>query len=177
MRKIETKEHATWYLAGLFDGEGSVRTGGDKGKNTRIIRITNTDDDLINSACCALDFLDIKYKVYQRKARKENWKDYKEIYITRRKERDKFYLLIPTQSSEKENKLKQNYQEYKTTRREDWPIEDVIKMYEEGMSITKIAKIFNRTPPCIHYWLKTYNIETRKIGWQEETHGHLRKND
>lgn len=104
-----TRDEARWYLAGMFDGEGSASPQKDPKGNVQIckIRIASCDQELIDAVAGALEVLGIYYKVYRRKRDRDNpqWRPGMTVEVYRIAEVQKFMREIPFQHKRKRQVL------------------------------------------------------------------------
>lgn len=76
--RFPSKEAALWWLGGIVDGEGNVRSSPD-----RRVRIRVCDRELIEACIDAAEVLNLYYKVYwDTKARIQGHSNYHEINFT-----------------------------------------------------------------------------------------------
>lgn len=132
---ISNKDYYKWYIAAIIDGEGYVNVKG------REVVITNTDISILDFCQLALNELDIHNTKYLLRSGKDHWKPCYGIMIFRRSDLKKIYLEIPVQALSKKNKLKEIYDlPIKRKNRKEWPIKDIVSLYDEGYSCKIIAE-------------------------------------
>jgi len=122
-----------YYIAGLFDGEGTV--------GRKSVSISNTHRPLLELVSNVLTDLNIKHYIYKRKQLPNRLICYT-LDIFRKEYLEKFYKLIPFTHKEKQLKLQQVLKNYHQESIYSSQKEAIVKDYESGLSYRKIAKKF-----------------------------------
>lgn len=94
---------AAGYLAGIIDGEGYIRDP-DRNGTSRMVQIANTDEDIIEATCDALDVFGIRHTVspWKHSAGKS---PIKYIQISGKNNLKRLYSIVPIRSRRKEARL------------------------------------------------------------------------
>jgi hypothetical protein len=164
------EERAAWYLAGLFDGEGSVfyRQNTDKGLFLKGLKLNNTDKDIIDAYCNGLEVLGIKYRKsgpFQPKNPKHS--RFYRVDISTYEDIDKFYELVPIQSKFKVNRLKFIYRCNRNTNIASRPIKEINELYWNcNLTIAEIANRLEIPEGNIAYYMRVSNIPRRNRAQQ-----------
>lgn len=154
-----TERDAAVYLAAMIDGEGDVSI-----THPRVIRVSNTDWDLIEATveCCLT--LGLKYRVDKggyptRKAHKQCWR----VVITGKAAFEFVRDFVPIRSHHKATKIAAAVAMFSKpviTRPEREWLER--KYIDEGMSLKQIAELVGaHAPRTVMRWMNQYQIPTR----------------
>jgi hypothetical protein len=137
-----TDDFKKGWLAGIFDGEGTIffRGAGRKYRSayTRI-SVGNTDKAIIEKCCEYLTYLHIDFFLYTQKPRKQNWKEATVIIIGSQKGVLNFSKYVGFLCPHKAKKLSDAIK-WITRPRTKYNLEELKKWHwEEGLSYRKIA--------------------------------------
>jgi hypothetical protein len=131
-RTVHYNEHVfRYYVAGLFDGEGSV--------DRWLITITNTNKHLLNICYQFLKTLKIKSKIYTRKSMPRQLQCFT-LKIWGRDNLQKFYDNIPINHIVKRKKLFKNLTLYTRQKISKNIKQSIILDYRKGLTYRAIAK-------------------------------------
>lgn len=161
MNKIET---AAW-IAGMIDGEGHISM---RRRRTidRVVRIANTDLELISAVVDGLTDIGITSTVLEMKRTTDdpNRRTCWEVNIYGRQNFRLLYDLVPIQSSRKLDALREIVNSYVFPLR---PTEGVLReLYEEReMTIKEVAQELSLPPGTVYNWIVKRGIERRRPGY------------
>lgn len=133
------------YLAGIFDGEGSVNT------TCRYLTIGNTDRDIIDRVCECLDVLGISYTMPNPNI-VAGYRPMQRITIGKRANIQKFLDIVPV-TPVKEVKIREVLESY----REKWPLlPNDVNIIEErkNLSVKEIAKKYDVKESTVYFRLR-----------------------
>lgn len=111
IRAWNTDEHAAAWLGGLWDGEGTIALYRPKSRSqpNRVMRVFNTDTDIMDTAEAAIQMLDMDYRRYTVVTDKADGrgrtKDIEVIEICRRRSFEVFRAMVPLGSTRKSDAL------------------------------------------------------------------------
>jgi hypothetical protein len=174
--RFKNKSEARAYIAGFFDGEGTVRlifhrSGEKLGKiSTRGISVYNTEKTLIEAFKDACELLDIDCKIHFSNPPSRQLRSEKPLWIgdiTHQRNLKKFLEEIPFQSKPKQEKLREVLKTYQhnTWKWKDVPVKELNQKYHiEGLSMNKCAKYFDVNLVTIHRWLHKAKIPVKPKG-------------
>jgi intein/homing endonuclease len=158
---ITTREQASWYLAGIIDGEGCVSPG----KNNYRVVIVNTDESIIEAVQEALDILGIDYKKKTRVRKNLKHKILYEVVIGRRSEYSKIALLVELQCESKRLKLKKiSNTPYRYTLENDPIFCKIRELYADGSSQREIAESLDVSRRLVQSVMNRARIQPRPRG-------------
>lgn len=149
------------YLGGLIDGEGTMSLSGT---STRVVRIANTDLDIIHAAEQVYAALGIPTSTRSRQPPDNpNWAQAYDVYIYGLPQFRLIRDTIPFFAQFKHDRLDEMIASYR-----DYPIptkEELVRWYiEEEMSIAEIVAITHaKSNDTVHKWLKHYDIPRRSL--------------
>lgn len=171
-----SKKEAASYLAGIFDGEGSMRVRESRHAGSHCLQVcVNTEWSIIESTSECLEVLGIPHaiRVKTRSKSKPHWKKAWEINIWKNAHIEKFFSLVPVRSSAKRAK----FEEFRAVPRHKGapPYEVLHELYvKRRKSYAQIMKALGaRSTGTVHRWLAVRGIEPRslsvagKIAWKE----------
>ena len=115
-----THEQYAYWLAGIFDGEGSVSFNPDHSE--RRVSISNTDPVLIRRITEALDVLGIGYTVYVVQRQKPHHKDSLTVKVSGRANLILFFNWVPFQAPAKTRKLYEALTTFKRASSDELPL-------------------------------------------------------
>ena len=157
----------------MIDGEGTVALLTSRSRN-RVVKVCNTDWDLITATVESCEALDIRCCVVERPrtGRPKHWKQVWDVVIQDRVALTRLSTQVPLRSLRKLQRLKALIQSYRTSKRP--PLEDLRRMYvDEKMSYTDIMQTTGaRSTATVAYWLRTSGIVARthsaagRLTWQ-----------
>jgi hypothetical protein len=143
-----TRPYAAAYLAGLFDGEGTIALSLAKSGKVQLRRIslTNTDKSILDHAGDCLNALDIEHGIFQRNfPTNPKWNTAWDINIYGRRNIVLFCRYIKVASATKRAKLKALRTSYRRAARRyrrfygGSNYATIVRLYGEGWSLQRIA--------------------------------------
>lgn len=147
MARFPSHAAAAWYLAAIWDGEGSIfRSNYD-----RVVAISNTDDTIIAACTDALDLLGIEYRTYTRSQKRANSLPITLITVGKRVSQQKFAKLVPIQCERKQRGLLEVLKppEFKGYVPRVFALGDIDRirsLYESGLSLHAVAQQMGYEP-------------------------------
>ena len=144
------KVSARHYLAGMIDGEGTVTDPQRIRRQSRAVRITNTDRELITACeeCCVL--LGLRFKVYERSPQRCKGKRTYDLVMYGRDNFEKLARL-PLRSPIKLARLKGLVLSYPRPKR---PTRYVLLKLHAVESVAYIAAQYGVTRVTVYRWLR-----------------------
>lgn len=132
-----SRKEATWYLAALIDGEGSVQFAKRARGSSRSVQIANTDPDILDAARTCLKILDVPYREYDRLP-EGNFGGKLRTYITIASRTGLEALRgLPIQAASKREALAKCIESYAPRLP---PPAELVARYDSGMTIDEIAE-------------------------------------
>jgi hypothetical protein len=139
------KNSFVYYIAGIFDGEGSV----DK----RSLTITNTDKTIINITSFYLNKLGIAHRIKIRPKEKSYYKTCYDIKISGRKNLETFYTYIPFVHRDKRHKMLQETIVYSSRKVTEAIYHKILKLRRQKLSLRNICRVLNLGLGTVTYFL------------------------
>lgn len=163
MRTFTDPNDAASYIAGFVDGEGHISGGrpGDNaaGKPSRRICVANTEKDLIDTYCSALDTLEIKHHVYYDDRRaKKGWSPCWTVVVSGQSNLRRFSSLIRFGSDRKTELLERGLSFYTRSEpkhyvlKENRPVEQIQKWRNEGKTHREIGILLDVSRRTVTKW-------------------------
>lgn len=161
------QDRAAWYVAGVFDGEGSVHyKEGKFGFTSKYVRIDNTDVSIIDSVCIALDLLGIPYtKRGPTYLKNDRWLPVYSLNIANYDGIALFAQLVPVQSEAKREKLDHiaGAERRRLVVRTD---EEWIALYHKHSNLAAIAREVECNVKTVRTNMDRLGMPRRGRGWR-----------
>lgn len=166
-------EEAAAWLAGFFDGEGTVSVN----RHCRRLSIANTDVELVDRCVEAMGLLDIRCRVHTRsgKARPSHWAQGYDIAVYGCSELRRFSESVPFQCSKKRKKLDAMLGtfQFRYMTRDRIPADELRRLYwDEDYSCQMLAEHFGVGISTVFRWMtfaevpRRTNSASTTLAWQ-----------
>lgn len=147
MTRFPSREAAAWYLAAMWDGEGSIL----RSNYDRVVSVSNTDETIIAACTDALDLLGIEHRINTYDQKWRNSLPITRITVNKRAAQEKFAELVPIQCERKQRKLIEVLKppEFKGYVPRVFAIRDIERiriLYESGLSLHAVAQQMGYEP-------------------------------
>lgn len=162
MARFANRDTAGAYLAAMIDGEGYIPKQTARGHG-HSIEIANTEEDIIAATAEACDVLKIAYRIQSKPAATENRRAAYVLRIGAIDNLVRVQKLVPIQSARKRGNLDGILANY--IKNTPLPmIEELMAMYQSGLSASAIAKRYGVAGHAIAKRLKRAGVCLRGVG-------------